>query len=196
MTYRSRSYSHYVLKIGLICSFIMSPIILSGCSDYNDQAELTEWMAQQRKNTPTTIQPVYPPIPFVAVPYLGAVGIDPFDDQKIKNALRLLNSSDSALKPDLSRKREILESYPLDTIKMLGFFMRQGKATGIISASGTLFNVNVGNYIGQDFGKITSITEQGIALKEVVQDGSGAWVERVATLSLVVAGKDASAKGK
>jgi type IV pilus assembly protein PilP len=171
---------------------LLMPIVLVACAD-SEQKDIESWMQEQKAKTPVTIQAVYPPTPFVAIPYLMSASADPFDEQKLKRVLdRLHQSSNSnALKPDLARKRDALESYPLDNIKMVGFLMQKNKPTAVLLASGELFNAAVGNYAGQDFGRIQSITEQEVTLKELVQDGSGAWVERLSKMQLTLAGKDA-----
>jgi type IV pilus assembly protein PilP len=184
----------YGLKVAhlKLCWIGLSASCLLACGDA-DQKDIQTWMNEQKAATPVTIEPVYPPTPFLAVPYTSSASEDPFDEQKLKRLLVALHGKANlnALKPDLSRKREVLESYPLDNIKMVGFMVQKGKPTGILSASSILFNVVAGNYAGQDFGRILSITEQEVTFKELVQDGSGAWVERISKMPLTLAGKDA-----
>jgi type IV pilus assembly protein PilP len=165
-----------------------SLIFIVSCGEV-EQTELETWMQEQRKLTPSTIPAVTAPKPFVPIPYESFLADDPFDELKLKRVLERLRGSASANvnKPDLSRKKEALEAYPLDGIKMVGFMVQKNKPTAILSASGTLFNVVVGNYLGQDFGKVTTITEQEILFKEIVQDGSGEWVKRDGKLPLTLA---------
>lgn len=173
---------------------IVFTVILSACSE-NEQVELEQWMQEQKKMTPTTVAPIEKPKQFSPVSYQSFMNDDPFDELKLKRILdRLRNSNTSLIKPDLLRKRTLLESYPIDSIKMVGFITQKNKPVAILSVSGVLFNVSVGDYLGQDFGKITNITEQSISFKELVQDGSGVWVKRDSQLPLTIADKESKDK--
>lgn len=88
--------------------------------------------------------------------------------------------------PDLNRHREALEEFPLDGLKMVGF-LQQGKTDFAVirSPDGKLHRVKVGNYLGQNFGQITSIDETEVQLKEMIQDSAGDWSERMSSLQLV-----------
>jgi len=88
--------------------------------------------------------------------------------------------------PDFNRPKQELEEFPLENMKMVGY-LRKGKVgNAVIRASdGKLHNVKVGNYIGMNFGQITSITETEVKIKEMVQDGGGDWLERESSLQLV-----------
>jgi type IV pilus assembly protein PilP len=170
---------------------VFSALTLVACGEV-EQNELEEWMQEQRKLTPSTIAPITAPKTFVSASYEAFAADDPFDELKLKRVLDRLRSStnNSTIKPDLSRKRDVLESYPLDAIKMVGFMIQKNKPTAILSASGVLFNAVLGEHIGQDFGKIVEITEQEVSFKELVQDASGVWVKRDSKLALTIAPKD------
>jgi type IV pilus assembly protein PilP len=77
-----------------------------------------------------------------------------------------------------------LEAFPLDSMKMVGTVSRQGQPNGLLKVDNLLHSVKVGDYLGQNFGRILKITESGIELREIVQDASGEWVERISTLQL------------
>jgi type IV pilus assembly protein PilP len=93
-------------------------------------------------------------------------------------------SSASAIKPDLDRRREVLEGYPLDQLKMVGTLRQAKSNVALVDVSGQTHMVRVGNYVGQNFGLVTKITETELDLKEIVQDAAGEWVERQAKLEL------------
>ncbi len=87
--------------------------------------------------------------------------------------------------PPAPHDPEDLESYALESLKMVGFIYIHGMANAVISSpDGKLHHVRVGNYMGQNFGKITSITEREITLQEKVLDSSGAWSDRTSTLEI------------
>ena len=80
---------------------------------------------------------------------------------------------------------EDLESYPLESLKMVGFLYIHGVANALItSPDGKVHHVRAGNYMGQNFGVIESITESEVTLKEKVLDSNGAWNDRISTLQL------------
>src|SRR4030095_4199167 len=93
-------------------------------------------------------------------------------------------ASASGIKPDLDRRREALEGFPLDQLKMVGTLRQQGNNVALIDVSGQSFMVRAGYYVGQDFGLVTKITETEVDLKEIVQDAAGEWVERPSKLEL------------
>lgn len=155
----------------------------AGCSGSNE--ELRQWMADTRKE----MKPVTPALtePKLFEPYLyrDQGDVDPFDPGKVANALKALaNKAPNGLAPDLSRRREPLEAYPLDTITMVGTLQRPNLRFALLRADNVVYQAKVGNFVGQNFGIITRIDESGVAIKETVQDAAGEWVERASTLQL------------
>jgi len=160
--------------------------LLAGCGG-SDEAELRAWMDEQRKTMRPTTQPVPEPKQFSPYVYEGKALIDPFDPQKMLLAVARqaqARASASAIKPDLDRRREALEAFPLDQLKMVGMLRQQRNNAALIDAGGQTYMVRVGNYVGQNFGLVTKITETEVELKEIVQDAAGEWVERPSKLEL------------
>ena len=90
------------------------------------------------------------------------------------------------LQPNLDRNREELESFPLDTLRMVGTLERQEETWAIVlNRQGSIHRVQVGNYMGRNHGKITNVLEDRIELTEIIPDGLGGWQERQASLALV-----------
>jgi type IV pilus assembly protein PilP len=106
---------------------------------------------------------------------------DPFRPRKIEPT----KSAKGQIQPDLNRRREPLEAFPLDNLKMVGS-LQQGKTTFALirTPDSNLFRVRLNNYIGQNFGLIIEVDETGLKLKELVQDGAGEWTERITSLFL------------
>jgi type IV pilus assembly protein PilP len=157
---------------------------LAGCGDGGVQ-EVKQWMDEVKKQTKVAIPKLSPPKKFIPFAYTAKSSVDPFSPVKLAVALaKLQTNSTSSLKPDLDRRRDPLESYPLDTLKMVGTLEKPGLSYALLQVDKAVFQVKVGNYIGQNFGMITSITESAVELKEIVQDASGDWVERKAKLEL------------
>ena len=86
--------------------------------------------------------------------------------------------------PDMNRPREPLEAYPLESLKYVGVIVKNKIGYAIVQSDSSLFQVKTGNYMGQNFGVITKISETEVTLRELVQDAGGDWIERVSTLML------------
>jgi type IV pilus assembly protein PilP len=84
----------------------------------------------------------------------------------------------------MARRKEPLEAYPLDTMSMVGSLDKKGVPAALLKVDKLLYQVRVGNYLGQNYGKITKITENAVHLREIVQDATGDWVERTTSLEL------------
>jgi type IV pilus assembly protein PilP len=94
-------------------------------------------------------------------------------------------SSGNNIKPDISRQKEDLEAYPLEALKMVGTLTMKSTLWGLVKADdGSVHRVQVGNYIGKNFGKITSISKDKIELMEIVPDKPGTWTEQPTSLRL------------
>ena len=154
---------------------------LAGCSG-GDQEELRQWMTNETKDLRGRIPPLPQVKPYEPVPYDAAGLIDPFNPQKL---LAGQKPTGGAMQPDMNRQREPLESYPLESIKYVGSMTKNRQTYGIVQVDGILFQVRAGNYMGQNFGVVTKITEAELNLRELVQEpGGGDWVERSSTLLL------------
>ena len=162
--------------------FLLS--ILSGCGD-GGLDEVKNWMQEVRSQTPVAVQKLSEPKKFVPFTYAGKEELDPYNPTKLSVALaKMQANSNSGIKPDLDRRKEPLESYPLDSIKMVGTLEKPGLSYALLQVDKTVFQAKVGNYIGQNFGMITKITDTEVELKEIVRDASGEWTERKAKLEL------------
>lgn len=158
--------------------------LLAGCGD-GGLDEVKQWMEGVRKQTPVSVKKLPEPKTFTPFAYGGKNQPDPYSPAKLTVALaKQQSNSNSGLKPDLDRRRELLESYPLDTIRMVGTLQRPGLNYALLQVDKTVFHAKVGNYVGENFGMITRITENEVELREIVRDASGEWVERQAKLEL------------
>ncbi|QRX84502.1 pilus assembly protein PilP [Glaciimonas sp. PAMC28666] len=156
---------------------------LAGCGDSGVQ-EVKEWMADVRLHNRPFIAPLKAPKKFIPFAYAGNSSIDPFDANKLLTVLAKMQANSNGLKPNMERRREALESYPLDTVKMVGTLQKVGLSYALLQIDKTVFPIKVGNYVGQNFGMVTHISETEVSVKEIVQDASGEWVEREAKLEL------------
>ena len=161
--------------------------VLSGCGS-SDEDELQKWMTDQRAQTKPNVQPIPAPKKFAPQAYTQEAATDPFSNQKLTQALKRDSAQVSAnaalVLPELSRRKEPLESYPLDAMTMVGSLLKTGKPVALIKIDNLLYQVHPGNYLGQNYGRITKVGETDLSLREIVQDAGGEWIERIATLQL------------
>jgi type IV pilus assembly protein PilP len=142
-------------------------------------------MDQQRREAKPSITPLTPPKKFDPAPYSGMQAVEPFSNQKLSVALKQeARQPNSLLSAELNRRKEPLEFYTLDGMSMVGSVTKEGRPFALLKADNLLYQVKVGDYLGQNYGKITKITETEIALREIVQDAAGEWIERPGTLQL------------
>ena len=166
----------------LVCAGVVA-FTLVGCG--GEQVELTQWMEQQKREVKPNVQPISPPKKFDPQPYLGLTGVEPFSTQKLAVALKQeARQPNSMLAAELNRRKEPLEAYPLDSMSMVGSVIRSGHPYALLRVDNLLYQVKPGEYLGQNYGKITKITETGVAIREIVQDAAGEWIERNTTLQL------------
>jgi type IV pilus assembly protein PilP len=167
----------------LLAAAAAAVALLAGCAA--EQDELRQWMDQQAREVRPNVQPLQPPNQFNPEPYTVAQAVEPFSAQKLSVALRQeARQPNSLLSSEMNRRREPLESYPLDSMSMVGSVTREGQPFALLRVNALLYQVKVGDHLGQNFGRITRIAETEIALREIVQDAAGEWIERPTTLQL------------
>lgn len=161
---------------------------LAACS--SDEEELQTWMDQQKREVRPNVAPLSPPKRFDPQPYLQANAVEPFSTQKLTVALKQeARQPNSVLAAEMNRRKEPLEAYPLDSMHMVGSVAKFGRQYALMKVDNLLYQVKVGDYIGQNYGKVTKISETEVALREIVQDAAGEWTERPTTLQLQEKGR-------
>lgn len=170
-----------------ITATLLLALALTACGA-SGQEELQEWMNEQRAQTKPRVQPIPEPKKFTPQSYTQETATDPFSNQKLTQALKresAQSTSNAALvAPELARRKEPLESFPLDAMKMVGTLMKEGLPVALVKVDNLLYQVRPGNYLGQNYGKIVKVGETEVVLREIVQDAAGEWIERTATLQL------------
>lgn len=168
------------LRLG---GLVLALCTLAGCSAEHE--ELQQWMDQQRREVKPNVPPLQPPKKFNPEPYTMAQAVEPFSNQKLTVALKQeARQPNSLLSAELNRRKEPLEAYPLDSMVMVGSVTKQGQPFALLRVDNLLYQVKVGDHLGQNYGRITKIAETEIALREIVQDAAGEWIERPAALQL------------
>lgn len=163
-------------------------LALGGCAADHD--ELAQWMEQQRKEVRPTVTPLIPPKKFLPQVYEEVGSVDPFSTQKLSVAIKQEAAQPSSLlASEMSRRREPLEAFPLDSMAMVGSLTRNSRRYALLRVDNLLHQIKQGDYIGQNFGRVTQISETEVTLREVVQDAAGEWIERTSTLQLQEMGR-------
>jgi type IV pilus assembly protein PilP len=158
-------------------------ILLAGCG--NDQhSDLRQELKALTKGLRGHVKPLPQVKPYQPVSYDDEDLVDPFRPDRIIIAKTNRKHVGGTPGPDLNRPKEPLEAFPLESITMVGTITEAKQTYGLVKAGANLYRVKKGNYMGQNFGVITSITDSEIKLTELVQDGSGEWVQRSSALQL------------
>ncbi len=170
-------------RIIVLCVATLLGAAMSGCS--GEQDELQQWMEQQKREVKPSVQPLLQPKKFNPQPYASTSAVEPFSTQKLTVALKQeARQPNSLLAAEINRRKEPLESYPVDSMSMVGSVVRQGRQFALLRVDSLLHNVKVGDYLGQNYGKIVKISETNVSLREIVQDAAGEWIERVTAIQL------------
>jgi type IV pilus assembly protein PilP len=166
---------------------LLSLCALAGCGG-DEHGDLKEELHQLTKDLRGRVEPLPQVKPYEPVPYTAEGQIDPFRPERIEVAAARAGSATTALlEEQKKRPPEPLEAFPLESIQMLGTITQNQETFALVKAGPNLYRVRKGNYMGQNFGVITAIDEAQISLKELVQDSTGDWVERMSSLQLVEA---------
>ena len=168
-------------RLALMLFVLVSCAGLASCGEKN--SDLKKFVAESDKMPRDRIPPIPEVKPYEPFTYNAYDLLDPFKPREI---IPPKGGGGGGLQPNLTRHKEPLEAFPLENLKMVGT-LQQGNTTYAIikTPDNDLFRVKPGNYMGQNFGVITAIDESTIHLKEIIQDSTGDWAERISTMTLV-----------
>ena len=163
-------------------SIFLASLLLAGCGGEEFQ-DLHDFVKNAGADMRGKIEPPPDVKPYEPFTYDNDANLpDPFKPRKqdTRNANRSGQNQ-----PNLNRPKEELEDFPLETLKMVGFLSQRGVNQAVIrSSEGKVYRVKAGNYLGLNFGQVTSVTEAETKIKEMVQDSNGDWTERESSLLL------------
>lgn len=166
--------------------------LLAACSDSNLD-DLKQYVENSGKELRGKAEPLPEVKPYEPFTYRAFDQPDPFKPRKMEAA-----KNTGGLQPDTHRRKEALEAFPLENLRMVGFLQKENMNYALVSTPAReLFQVKVGNYMGQNYGMVTDViirdvSDAEIKLTELVQDDAGNWTENKAGLKLV--GDEAEAK--
>ena len=167
-----------IIKNALIV--VLSASLLSACA--GDMDDLDEYINKIKAKPGGRIEPLPEITPYEVFTYVAdAQGMrSPFVPDTPQ-----ASGAGGGARPDLDRSREYLESFPLDSLGMVGTLYIGETMYGLVQTSdGLIHRVVPGNYIGQNDGRITEISESAIDLIEIISDGIGGYIERDAAVGL------------
>ena len=171
------------MRLAGLAACLLAATLLQGCVD--DQDELQQWMEQQKREVKPSVEPLSAPKKFIPQAYVAINGVEPFSTQKLTVALKQeARQPNSLLASEINRRKEPLEAYPIDSMSMVGSVVRGGHPYALLRVDNLLYQVKPGDYLGQNYGKITKISETDVAFREIVQDAGGEWIERMSALQL------------
>lgn len=161
-------------------------LALLGCAA-EEQESLASWMQKEREQIQPNVKPIPEPTKFEPYQYSSEQLTEPFSKEKLASILRsgqTTTQRSALIDSELERRKEPLEAFPLDSMIMVGTLQKREGLTALVKVGTLLYQVQKGAYLGQNFGKITNISENEMSLREVVQDSAGEWIERTAALQL------------
>lgn len=166
------------MKLGLVLVLALG---LAACG--GDMDDLDQYINEIKAKPGGRIDPLPEITPYEIFTYVAdAQGLrSPF----VPDSPQAAGSGAGGARPDPDRSREYLESFPLDTLGMVGtLYIGETMYALVQTSDGLIHRVVPGNYLGQNDGRITDISESEIALVEIISDGIGGYIERDAAVSL------------
>lgn len=159
--------------------------LLGGCSSNDGLEDLREFVKNEHADRKPKIEPLPEIKPNEAFLYAASELPDPFAPRNLQTQNAAGSQKGSGPKPDMNRRKEALEDFPLDALKMVGTLERGKRFWAVVQApDGTVHKLELGNHAGQNFGKVKKITEEKVDLIELIQGALGDWVEREASLAI------------
>lgn len=167
-----------------LISICMLMLFLSACGS-DRKEKLAAYVEETKAKSIGQIEPLPEVKPYETFTYSAKDLRSPFQPQTLEENIVALPSNNGIV-PDIHRRKEPLESYALDSLRMVGTLEQSKKIWAIVvDTDGTVHRITKGNYVGQNHGKIGKVTEEKIEVTEIIPDGSGGWMERDASMTLV-----------
>ena len=171
-------------KSVVFCGMILACLLLVACTggEHGDLQVYIEQIMSRHKGHVTPI----PEVPrYEIFSYQADQLRDPFTQYVDPNII-LQRQQVNALHPNKTRKREALEQFPIDALLYVGHLEKGGVRWGLISAPDeTVYRIQVGHHLGQNYGEILSISDTAVQIKEIISDGAGGWTERENSITLI-----------
>lgn len=164
-------------------ALLSAAVLLTGCG--GDMSDLERFIEETKTRHVGKVDPLPEFPPYQTFEYSALDVRDPFRAQTDISAAPIAEVEYNGPRPEATRRKEALESYPIDSLKMVGLLQQKSQTWGLVrDPDGTIHRVQPGNYAGQNHGKIVSVKETKIDIVELVPDGLSGWVNREAQLAM------------
>ena len=162
---------------------LLGALLVSACAE-RGMHDLRSYVDEVKSRKAGHIEPLPEIKPIETFAYVSEGRRSPFEEQ-VQDDMTSDQDTGNGLTPDFNRRKEELESYPLDSMRMVGLLEQLGVTWALVKTEEqTIHRVKAGNYLGTNYGQITQITETQIDLTEIIPDGQGGYRERQASLAL------------
>ena len=159
----------------LIVFAIASSFFLGACAEM-DMSDLERFISDVKSRKPVQIEPLPEIKTFESFYYQAQELRDPFTAAVAEIAEQLAPSVGGGLQPDSTRRREPLENFSLQELRMVAMMTLEDRTwAAVVGPDGTVHRLQVGNYIGRNHGQVLRITETSVEMTEIVPDGKGGW---------------------
>lgn len=176
------------MKLLFLSLGLFGLVLLSGCSTKDGFSDLDIFMQEIDSKPRGRIEALPEVKVYRAFTYSAANRRSPFlpPADVIVDKVEI-QQDQSTVKPNLDRAKEVLESFQLAQLKMVGTIQKGGNDTlwALISDhEGGVHMVKEGQFMGRNFGRIVSIVDGRLDLIEIVPNGYGGWLERPRIVAL------------
>jgi type IV pilus assembly protein PilP len=176
----NRSAAIKMIHIPRLLLLFAVAVILSGCT--RGMSDLRDWVAQEKVKKGAPIPPLPVIRTFETFLYADQEQRDPFSPSTTELQP---TSASTGPRPDQDRAKQPLEMFALDSLKMVGTVGSGGRTEVLIKdPGGVIHRVHQNEYMGQNYGRVTAISDDHIDLVELVSNGNGGWMERPASIAL------------
>ena len=161
----------------------VAALLVTGCGR-DEFSDLKQFVKESGEGLRGRVEPIPEVKQFEPFAYSAFDLPDPF---KPRTTVVDSRTPGGGPQPDLNRRKEALEAFPLESLQMVGTLEQKRVHYALIKTPDkSLYRVKIGNYVGQNFGVITAVSDSAVTLKEVIQDpSSGSWTERTSSLQLL-----------
>ena len=160
-----------------------SMVIMLAAACSREVNDIYSFIEQTKATNVGSVKPIPTFEPYKSFSYSANEMRDPFvADIDLKDKP---DPSADALRPNQQRPKEPLETFPLDTLAMVGILEQEKNLWGLIKdPQNVVHRIQLGNYMGQNEGRVTEITDTDIRLIEIIPDGIGGYIERNAAIAI------------
>lgn len=165
------------MKAWLTPGLLLALLALSGCGDSNDYSDIDAFLKEVKDKPKGTIEPIPRFQAYQAFTYQASDLRSPFQPPiRVERAAREKGRKD--VHPDSNRVKQFLEGFNIEDFEMVGILSNTSGKFALMKGGGGVHRVKVGDYIGQNEGKIIAISDTEVDVVELVPDGEGGWLER------------------